>query len=62
MFGRAHVSRLKGDMLTSTSFQPLMRLVKDSLNNRVNSSLREIKLVFMKVEVSQQYIQVDMGN
>lgn len=62
MFGRAHVSRLKGDMLTSTSFQPLMRLVKDSLNNRVNSSLRETKLVFMKVEVSQQYIQVDMGN
>lgn len=62
MFGRAHVSRLKGDMLTSMSFQPLLRLVKDSLNNQVNSSFREIKLVFMQAEVSQQYVQVDMGN
>lgn len=62
MFGRAHVSRLKGDMLTSTNFQPLVRLVSNSLHNQVNSSLREIKPVFMVLEVSQQSIQIDMGN
>lgn len=62
MFGRAHVSRLKGDMLTSTNFQPLARLVSDSLDKQVNSSLREIKPVFMNLEVSQQSLQIDMGN
>lgn len=62
MFGRAHVSRLKGDMLTSTKFQPLVRLVRDSLNNQINGSLNEIEPVFMSLEVSQQCIQMDMGN
>lgn len=62
MFGRAHVSRLKGDMLTSTSFQPLTRLVKDNRNNSVKRSLREFELLFMKFEMSQKRIQIDMGN
>lgn len=65
MFGRAHVSRLKGDMLTSTKFQPLVRLVmlvRDSLNNQINGSLNEIEPVFMSLEVSQPCIQIDMGN
>lgn len=62
MFGRAHVSRLKGDMLTSTKFQPLVRLLRDSLNNQINGSLNEIEPVFMSLEVSQQCIQMDMGN
>lgn len=48
-------------MLTSTNFQLLVRLVSDSLDSQ-NDSLYQTKLVFMRLDVSQQCVQVDMGN